>query len=191
MSTVRLHIFSGGNEFSGFRGIIDWPIVTETSKAVQIQTPGGLLWLPDCKRPKKFWSCAEVDKLLADIKSVSSTCNEALVSVQKAGKGPTDKSIKVKVEVRKYTLGDPDEECEGSTITKTRCFTVALSQLKAVDGALFAPLWLLKRHLGHGESITSAKWIGFSEVEIQIRNAVLTAEAQAATAAAARLGSAR
>lgn len=189
MSTVQLHIFAGSNEFSGFRGIIDWPIVNETKKAVQVQTPGGLLWFPNWKRPKKFWSCATVDTLLAEIKNVSSSSSEALVPVLRAGKGPTDKSLKVRVQVHRFTLCDEtDEWSEGSSIAKFRCFTLARSQLMDVDGALFAPMWMMKKRLRRGESIVSGVWTGLIAVESQIRAAVETAEAQAAIAAAARSG---
>lgn len=149
---------------------ISWPIIKETEKAILVETIGGEIWLPRYLFDKHDYTAFEAQKLLSNFKEISANYVEDLIPVKKAGKGPTEKSHKIKFDVfcsvydvDKFFLGHKKR-----SITKT----IPVSQLVEKDGNTYAPSWILKQKLEKGEMLSVTTWKGLPKVLEQITNII-------------------
>lgn len=138
---------------------LTWPITESSSKAIRVQLPGGEVWLPLHRFERTGISLRKNDQsLTCRISSVfpativtlfrefSRSSGEAIVPVKRAGKGPTDKSQKVKVEIWKHD----DEETRQR---RERTMTIPASQLREIDGKLYLMAWCAWKKLSEGECL--------------------------------------
>jgi len=130
--------------------IIEWPIVRSTAKAVLVATPGGELWLPLWRFQKRGYRADEAGQIIALLADVSATASDARVRVWRAGAGPSGKSHKFQIAVRRQSS---DSHGQPTTEVRRRCFTLPLSQIKGSRGNWSAPAWLLKKRLANGETL--------------------------------------
>lgn len=152
------------------RQLVAWPIVARTEKAWQIQTPGGVLWMPIWRWQSRSINgdkarLAHVLELLADI---TRSHRDARVLVKKVGKGSTEKSIQVGFLVRRRARSHADwgtEECQRSA-------TLALSLLDQDDPKKWSmPLWAITKKLdARTEQLASKSfWPGLAAVASQLQ----------------------
>lgn len=154
---------------------IEWPVLRSTGKAVLVSTPGGNIWLPLWKFETRKWGVTQIDQLVALITNISGSASDARIRVWKAGHGPTDKSHKFQVAVRRET-----QDNFGDTFRKVfrRCFTLPKSQIKGARGAWTAPVWLVRDRLGEKETLARSKWEGLDAVVSQLRSTAELASAK-------------
>ena len=143
---------------------ISWSIIRETDKAVLVQTSGGELWLPLWRFEIRKYSPGSVHVLIKLLTDISKYSEYAFVPVKKAGSGKTEKSAKYKVEVTE----DLDPYGEHTLQNRVRTFTLPVSQITHTDGLMFAPIWLLKKHLDKNEFVKNRSWPGLDKVRLEI-----------------------
>jgi len=146
--------------------IIEWPIVRSTAKAVLVATPGGELWLPLWRFQKRGYRADEAGQIIALLADVSATASDARVRVWRAGAGPSGKSHKFQIAVRRQSS---DSHGQPTTEVRRRCFTLPLSQIKGSRGNWSAPAWLLKKRLANGETLARGDWAGLEAVASQVK----------------------
>jgi hypothetical protein len=152
----------------GFEQHIEWPILRATDKALQVRTPGGDLWIPVWRFAVRQWSVGRIPELVKLIQSVSETSSESRARVWKAGPGPTSKSHKFQVAVRRCRNIDYGEVVHE---IRRRTFTLPLSQIRGQRGSWSAPVWLLRKKLSAGETLARADWPGLDLVRRQLEGA--------------------
>lgn len=96
----------------------------------------------------------------AELVRAASRSSAAAIPVKRAGKGPSDRSIKVTVQ----GVGYDDRTIPHSheLPARDRTLTVPRSQLREVDGQLYAPVWLLrstiKKRLEFWPALPAGQW---------------------------------
>ena len=155
--------------------LITWPIVRETKKAILVETPGGDLWLPRWRFDRAKYYLAEVPKLIELLANISASAESSIVPVTRVGPGKTEKSAKFKVIVSE------NMNFEGAEVLKTRVriFTLPLSQILNNDRLMFAPVWLVKGHLGKGENLANRVWPGLAKITDEIEQVAANLRQQA------------
>jgi hypothetical protein len=172
-----------------FRGLpyqqgVSWPILQTTPKAWRIETPGGEIWVPSYR-----WSTMPAgpgaspeemrfNGVLAFLSSITSTNGDARVAVRRAGKGPSELSVKVSFDVVVY-----QSDGRGIVETRRRTVLVPASQLGSDGDMWFVPRWVLARMLEDGESFqTRPEWPGMPALREQLQKAFDAAKAGEAAA---------
>lgn len=153
------------------RQTVHWPIVKATAKAWLISTAAGEIWMPKYLWLEDRTSHAEIRirRLMELLTKISSTHPDARVPVKRAGKGSSEKSVRVSYQVRR-AAGDPrNPDCKEIA----RSATVPLSLLaQDTVGTWSMPLWCLKKKLAPSENFaTNAKWLGLPVVQAQLEDA--------------------
>jgi len=69
---------------------VDLPVAKTTAKAIQIEMPEGAFWWPRWQLPKKSWARSEIVEFLKILRKTSGSSIESLISVHRAGLGPTE-----------------------------------------------------------------------------------------------------
>ena len=147
-----------------------WPIDRSTEKAWRITTSGGQIWVPKC-----LWRDDHLGNPESRIKwmmklfgQISSTHDDALVPVKRAGKGPTEKSVKVNFRARRW-FNDPMNPDFKEVV---RSATVPISLvMQDENGTWKLPLWCLKRKLKDSESLVDKPiWPGLAAVQSELED---------------------
>lgn len=155
--------------------IVSWPVLKTTDKARLIRTPGGEIWIPIWR-----WNAIQLhhrrhpdEKTLAEIQQffaeISATCGESRVFVKRAGKGPTDLSVKIK-----FTFTRKEGPDTWGTKIWERSATVAKSLLtQDPDGRWTAPRWRLIECLKKDQEklATAGIWPGLEAVHVELQTA--------------------
>lgn len=176
-------------DFVFFRGLpyaqgVSWPILQTTPKAWRIETPAGELWVPSYRwstmPPGPGASPEEMrfNGVLAFLSSITSTNGDARIAVRRAGKGPSELSVKVAFDVVVY-------QADGRGIVETRRRTVLVpASLVGSDGnKWFVPRWVLVKKLEDCESFaTRPEWPGLPALREQLHQAFDAARAGEAAA---------
>jgi hypothetical protein len=172
-----------------FRGLpyaqgVSWPILQTTPKAWRIATPGGEIWVPSYR-----WSTMPAgpgaspeemrfNGVLAFLSSITSTNGDARVTVRRAGKGPSELSVKVAFDVVVY-----QSDGRGILETRRRTVLVPASQLGSDGDKWFVPRWVLTKKLEDGEGFaTRPEWPGLPALREQLQKAFDAATAGEAAA---------
>lgn len=161
---------------------VSWPIVRQTEKAKLVLTPGGEVWIPNWRWSDAIGHALTPDEmklksivnLLADL---TSSHRDSRILVKRAGKGPTELSVRisyvVKIDNPETLYGEP---------FKTKSTNVARSLTKThADGKISVPCWVLEKKLaagnkyGLGKEVLWSKslgWPGMEAIESQLWEAV-------------------
>lgn len=172
-----------------FRGLpyergVSWPILQTTPKAWRIETPAGEIWVPSYR-----WSTMpagpgaspeemRLNGVLAFLSGITSTNGDARVAVRRAGKGPSELSVKVAFDVVVY-----GSDGRGIVETRRRTVLVPASQLGSDGDKWFVPRWVLVKKLGDGECFQARpEWLGMAALREQLQKAFDAAKAGEAAA---------
>lgn len=157
----------------GYEQRVVWPILETTPKAWRIQTEAGEVWVPSyrwsCIRPGPGASPDEqrLNGLLEFFGSITSTNGDARVAVRRAGKGPSELSVKVSFNV---VVHRPDGL--GILGERRRTVIIPASQLSLDGDPCSVPRWVLARKLGPNESFqVRPLWPGLPALQDQLRKA--------------------
>lgn len=168
---------------------VSWPILQSTGKAWLVQTPAGDLWVPSYRwdrMPSGIGNTGDERKYNAVVdflRSITSTNNDALVAVRRAGKGSSDLSTTVAFTV---VVRDADGLCVIEE--RQRTSIVPASQLKPDGDHWSVPRWVLARKLKPREGFKSRPlWPGLQVLQEQLRSALDEAIAGEAASKAATL----
>jgi hypothetical protein len=171
------------------RHAVVWAIERETEKAWLIKTAGGQIWMP-----KYLWrdnhpgiGSAEfrIKERFELFEKISSSNDSSLLPVKKAGKGSTEKSVKVSFRVRR--ADNPDNPPYKEVV---RSATVPVSLLvQEGNGSWYLPLWCIKQKLKTFEYLVEkACWPGLAAVQNELREGLaISLKLQAAHELAAAL----
>lgn len=99
-----------------------------------------------CSKPlgRYVMRCREdLDSFVGMLCNGIAASDDGLICVRPAGKGPTDKSRKIRVAATFKGAGQWGDESE----TRVHTLTVPISQLFEHGGKLFAPRWLIRQTL--------------------------------------------
>ncbi len=137
--------------------ILEFPIKpTNATKAVLVEFESGNAWIFTSvfrqlrimslhSRSEKYGLDVDVDSMSWFFHDLSSNMRDELIEVKKAGKGPTPKSHKFKVEVLQEIYDEcysPDEPRRYKRITKT--MTLGWYGITEINGKFFARRKMLK-----------------------------------------------
>lgn len=166
---------------------VSWPILKSTGKAWLIQTPAGDIWVPSYRwdhLPLGPGATEEERKLNAVVdflRTITSTNNDALVNVRRAGKGSSELSSTVA-----FTVVVPDADGFGVIEERQRTSIVPASQLKSDGEQWSVPRWVLAKKLKPNEGFkTRPVWPGLQVLKDQLRSAFDSATAGEVSAKAA------
>lgn len=153
---------------------VSWPILQTTAKAWLIQTPGGDIWVPSYRwdhMPSGSGATADKQKFNAVVdflRSITSTNNDALVAVRRAGKGSSDLSTTVA-----FTVVVRDADGLNVIEERQRTSIVPASQLKSDGDHWSVPRWVLAKKLKPREGFkTRPLWPGLQVLQDQLRSAL-------------------
>ncbi len=168
---------------------VSWPILKSTGKAWLIQTPAGDIWLPSYRwdhMPLGSGATGDERKLNAVVdflRTITSTNNDALVTVRRAGKGSSDLSSTVA-----FTVVVRDADGFGVIEERQRTSIVPASQLKSDGEQWSVPRWVLAKKLKSNEGFkTRPVWPGLQVLKHQLRSAFDVAMAGEVAAKAANV----
>ncbi len=137
-----------------------WPIVHQTQHAILVDILGSRVWLRKQSFVFKGFSANYLQPLYAELNSASIE----KVRVWRAGKGPSEKSHKYRVEVeRRYE----DEYGRVHKELVTRTFVLAEQLIVHEENKSYAPYGIVKKKLAHNEFLPDG-WPGLQEVKRQI-----------------------
>ena len=182
--TINCVVAPPGFTMVGESETVRVPVLERSAKnAIKLGVVGKEEWIRpgDFRRLQDACRCVTPETLPTLLMIMSEALEEsssALVPVSRAGKGPTEKSGKFRLEV--YTRDYDGIQVEGRPVPLRkidRTFTLALSQIELLDGKPHAPVWLLKRHLGREESVRGI-WPGVDEVRKQLQAAFARLQAR-------------
>lgn len=166
---------------------VSWPILKSTGKAWLIQTPAGDIWVPSYRwdhLPTGSGATDEERKLNAVVdflSTITSTNNDALVNVRRAGKGSSELSWTVA-----FTVVVRGADGFGVIEERQRTSIVPASQLKSDGGQWSVPRWVLAKKLRSNEGFkTRPVWPGLRVLKDQLRSAFDAAMAGEVAAKAA------
>jgi len=116
-----------GSYYPKITETIEWPIINKTEKAILVQTIGGDLWIPAWKLPdiRGGFHADSATRLVDHITNISSKGSDH-VTVVHAGPGPSGKSAKYKVKVKRMVADENFEHPVAKIVERT--FTLAKSQ---------------------------------------------------------------
>lgn len=152
---------------------VSWPILQSTGKAWLVQTPAGDIWVPSYRwdrMPSGTGNTGDERKYNAVVdflRSITSTNNDALVAVRRAGKGSSDLSTTVA-----FTVVVRDADGLSVIEERQRTSIVPASQLKAHGDQWSVPRWVLAKKLKSNEGFkVRPVWPGLQVVQDQLRSA--------------------
>jgi len=155
MATFSIRIYR-----QGVYEVLEFPIKpTNTTKAVLVEFESGNAWiftsifsqlsvLSKNSCSGKYSLDVDVDFLPQLFRGLSSNMRDELIEVKKAGKGPTPKSHKFKVEVLQEIYDEcysPDEDRRYKSVTKT--LTLGWYGITEIGGRFFAQRQMIKERL--------------------------------------------
>lgn len=140
--SLKIKISHTGGAFE----VLSLPLKHKTGGSVLVDCAGECAWLPK-KLIHQFTCGYEYEKALRQIKT---KLNDEFVPVKKAGKGPTDKSGKFKVDVlRPVYKALPDSyDLEYEVITKT--LTLGFFAITEKNGKVFCQRGVINKRLDAG-----------------------------------------
>lgn len=156
-----------------YQQLVSWPILEATAKAWLIQTPAGKLWVPSFRwnnmplGPGATGDERKLNAVVGFLRSITSSSNDARVTVRRAGKGSSDLSVKVTFTVA--TRGTDGYSVIGE---RERTATVPASQLEQDGDQWSVPRWVLARKLKPSEGFQARpEWPGMQVLQDQLRAA--------------------